>query len=170
MRKLKIFFLAVIVIGFISLAGGCKKTYTTVVQSKDSVFSSGWQEITTTYVSSDSAYEATITNSAITQSIVSDGVVLAYLGYVSSANDTVGELAGEDGVYTLFTVGSLQVISPYGDLTYSNSGFFFRYVIVPGSVLATNNLTKQEAKSLSYTEITKLASGSRISSAPSITQ
>jgi hypothetical protein len=169
-RKLKIFFLAVTVIGFAALSGGCKKTYTTVVQSKDSVFSSGWQEITTTYVSSDSAYEATITNSAITQSIVSDGVVLAYLGYVSSANDTVGELAGEDGVYTLFTVGSLQVISPYGDLTYSNSGFFFRYVIVPGSVLATNNLTKQEAKSLSYTEITKLASGSRISSAPSITQ
>lgn len=170
MRKLKIFFLAVTVIGFAALSGGCKKTYTTVVQNKDSVFSSGWQEITTTYVSSDSAYEATITNSAITQSIVSDGVVLAYLGYVSSANDTVGELAGEDGVYTLFTVGSLQVISPYGDLTYSNSGFFFRYVIVPGSVLATNNLTKQEAKSLSYTEITKLASGSRISSAPSITQ
>ncbi len=170
MRKLKIFFLAAIVIGFASLTTGCKKTYTTNVTTADSVYSSGWLEITTSYVASDSAYEATITNSAITQAIVSDGIVLPYLGYISSTNDTVGELASEDGVYTLFTVGSLQVISPYGDLTYANSGYFFRYVIVPGSVLSTNNLTKQEAKSLSYTEITKLTSGSKTSSATSITQ
>jgi hypothetical protein len=163
-RKLKIFFLAVTVIGFVSMTGGCKKTTNNITQGTDSVYSSGWLEITTTFVSADSAYEATITNSAITQSIVNDGVVLSYLGYISSSNDTVGELAAEDYVYTLFTVGSLQVISPYGDLTYANSGYFFRYVIVPGSVLATNNLTKQEAKSLSYTEITKLASGSKTSS------
>lgn len=170
MRKLKISLLTAIVIGFISMTGGCKKTTENITQGTDSVYSSGWLEITTSYVSTDSAYEATITNSAITQSVVSDGVVLSYLGYVSSSNDTVGELASEDGVYTLFTVGTLQVISPYGDLTYANSGYFYRYVIVPGSVLATNNLTKQEAKSLSYTEITKLASGSRTSSATSITQ
>jgi hypothetical protein len=57
-----------------------------------------------------------------------------------------------------------------GDLSTSQTGYLFKYVIVPGSVLATNNLTKQQAKSMSYTAILKLLSTAKTSSPASITQ
>ena len=66
MRKLKIFFLAVTVVGFISLSGGCKKTYTTVVESKDTVSTSGWLTISDTIYTDnvgDTIYQETFTNS-----------------------------------------------------------------------------------------------------------
>ena len=114
MRKLKIFFLAVTVVGFIALSGGCKKTYTTVVESKDSVFSTGWMTINDTLFTDnvgDTAYEETFGNSAITQAVVSDGVVLSYFGYVSGGTDTVSEQASEFAVYTLYAVGSVTIQS-----------------------------------------------------------
>jgi hypothetical protein len=177
-RKLKIFFLAVTVIGFVSLTGGCKKTYTTVVQNKDSVFSSGWLTISDTAEIidnfGDTGYIQTFKNSAITSAVVSDGVVLSYLGYVVATADTASQQASELAVSTLYQVGSvtIQSVPPdnggIGDL--NGQGLFYRYVIVPGYVLTTNNLTKQQAKSMSYTEITKLLSTAKTSSPASITQ
>jgi hypothetical protein len=173
-RKLKIFFLAVTVIGFIALSGGCKKTYTTVVESKDTVSTSGWLTINDSiYLDSygDTSYQETFGNSAITQAIVSDGIVLGYLGAASSG-DTIAALATEYFIYTTFAPGSVTIDSNPEDDGGSGdwSGSLFRYVIVPGSVLATNNLTKQQAKSMSYTAITKLLSAAKTSSPASITQ
>jgi hypothetical protein len=178
-RKLKIFFLAVTVIGFASLSGGCKKTYTTVVESQDTVSSSGWQNIALSIVTDnqgDTALQQTFTNSAVTQAIITDGVVLGYIGIPVSATDTAASLASEYGLYTTFQVGSV-IIDSYegddggaGDLSTSQTGYLFKYVIVPGSVLATNNLTKQQAKSMSYTAILKLLSTAKTSSPASITQ
>jgi hypothetical protein len=174
-RKLKIFFLAVTVIGFVSLSGGCKKTYTTVVQSKDSVFSSSWLTINDSiYLDNygDTSYQETFGNiGALTQSIISNGVVLTYLG-LASGGDTIASLAAENGVYTTYAVGNITIDSyPQDD---GGAGIFtgvlFRYVIVPGSVLATNNLTPQQAKSMSYTSITKLLTSAKTSSPASITQ
>ena len=111
---------------------------------------------------------------AVTQAIVSDGIVLGYLGAPTSSTDTAAALAAEYGVYTTYAVGSVTIDSNpgddngAGDISTSTSGFFFRYVVVPGSVLATNNLTKQQAKSMSYTAITKLLSAAKTSSATSI--
>ena len=176
MRTLKIFFLAVTVIGFAALSGGCKKTYTTVVESKDTVATSGWLTITDSiYLDSygDTSYQETFGNAAVTHAIVSDGIVLGYLG-APTGSDTAAALAAEYGVYTTYEVGSVTIDSNpaddggAGDMSTSNTGFYFRYVIVPGSVLATNNLTKQQAKSMSYTAITKLLSAAKTSSATSI--
>jgi len=178
-RTLKIFFLASIVIGFASLTSGCKKTYTTVVESKDTVSTSGWLTITdSVYLDNvgDTIYQETFTNNAITHAIVSDGVVLGYLGSPISAGDTSAALAAEYALYTTFQLGAvtIQSFTQYdggsGDWTTSLSDYYYRYVIVPGSVLATNNLTKQQAKSMSYTEITKLLSTAKTSSPASITQ
>jgi hypothetical protein len=181
-RKLKIFFLAVTVIGFAALSGGCKKTYTTVVQSADSVSSSGWLTLSTqpTIIDSygDTGYVQTFNNSAITSAVINDGVILSYLGYTTTGTgtttDTVAEAALEYDVYTTYQVGSVTIESPaadnggLGDLT--NSGLFYRYVIVPGSVLATTNLTKQQAKSMSYTQITAALAKAKQTSNASITQ
>jgi hypothetical protein len=85
-------------------------------------------------------------------------------------------LASEYGVYTTYDVGSVTIDSypadegGTGDWSTSTTGFLYRYVIVPGSVLATNNLTKQQAKSMSFTQITKLLAAAKTSSATSITQ
>jgi hypothetical protein len=178
-RKLKIFFLTVTVIGFVALSGGCKKTYTTVVESKDTVSTSGWLTISDTIYTDnvgDTIYQETFVNSKITQAIISDGIVLGYLGSPESATDTAAALASEYGVYTTFDIGSVTIDSypadegGTGDWSTSTTGFLYRYVIVPGSVLATNNLTKQQAKSMSYTAITKLLSAAKTSSPASITQ
>jgi hypothetical protein len=172
-RKLKIFFLAVTVIGFVALSGGCKKTYTTVVQSKDTVSTSGWLTINdSVYVDNlgDTSYQETFGNSHVTQAIVSDGIVLGYLGE-ASGGDTIAALASEYAVYTTYAAGSVTIDSYPEDDNGSGdwTGSLFRYVIVPGSVLATNNLTKQQAKSMSYTAITKLLSTAKTSSPASIT-
>lgn len=183
MRTLKISLLAAIVIGFISMIGGCKKTYTTVVESKDTVSTSGWLTISDTVYTDnlgDTIYQETFTNAAVTQAIVSDGIVLGYLGSPESATDTAAALASEYGVYTTFAVGSVTIDSypqdygGAGDMSTTlpngeGSGDYFRYVIVPGSVLAASNLTKQQAKSMSYTAITKLLSAAKASSPASIT-
>lgn len=177
MRKLKIFLLAVTVIGFIALSGGCKKTTENITQGTDSVYSSGWLTIDDAAVIDsygDTTYQQTFSNSAITQAIVSDGVVLSYFGYVSSGTDTAAEAASEFDVFTLYAVGSVTIESlpsdegGFGDL--NGEGLFYRYVIVPGSVLATTKITKQQAKSMSYTAITKLLSAAKTSSPASITQ
>ena len=175
MRKLKIFFLAVTVIGFVALSGGCKKTYTTVVQNKDSVFSSGWLTISDTLYTDqygDTSYQETFSPiAALTQSVISDGVVLTYLG-LASGSDTIASLAAENGVQTTYAVGSITIDSEPQDDGGGGiyTGVLFRYVIVPGYVLTTNNLTKQQAKSMSFTQITKLLSAAKTSSATSITQ
>jgi hypothetical protein len=181
-RKLKIFLLAVTVIGFISLAGGCKKTYTTVVQDKDTVFSSGWLAISDTGEIidnfGDTGYVQTFQNSAITSAVVSDGVVLSYLGYLVGPSDTGSQQASELDVLTLYQVGSVTIESfpvddgGSGDLTTAapnSSGVYYRYVIIPGNVLATMSLTPKQAKSMSYTAITAALDKAKQSSPASIT-
>ncbi len=177
MRKLKIFLLAATVIGFVSLTGGCKKTYTTVVQDKDTVFSSGWLAISDTgeIVDNfgDTGYIQTFQNKAITSAVVSDGVVLSYLGYIVGTSDTASQQAIELGVQTIYQVGSVTIESVppdnggIGDL--NGEGLYYRYVIVPGNVLATMNLTPKQAKSMSYTAITAAVAKAKQSSPASIT-
>jgi hypothetical protein len=51
------------------------------------------------------------------------------------------------------------VVLGYGvilDAVANDNGLWYRYVTVPGHVLATKGLTPVQAKSLSYAEITKL--------------
>jgi len=184
-RKLKISLLAATVIGFASLNTGCKKTTENITQGTDSVYSSGWltyqmQEVPLDNVG-DSGYEATFTNSAITQAIVNNGVILSYLGVSESTGtgtttDTLAESASEFGIYTTFAPGSVTIetystaLNGAGDLSSDVSGYFYRYVIVPGSVLASTGLTKQQAKSMSYTAITAAIAKAKQASNASIPQ
>jgi hypothetical protein len=183
-KNLKIGFLTAAAIGFIILMGGmtgCTKKTTTTVITPDSVYSSGWLDFSMTLnvdQNNDTAYISTFTNSAITPAVVNDGIVLSYLGFASGSgatSDTVAEQALEYDVLTNFQVGSVNIESfpfdngGFGDISTSNSGLYYRYVIVPGRLLTTTGLTRQQLKSLNFTEVTKLLqSAPRSASSPAL--
>lgn len=165
MRKFKIFFLTATVAGIISMIG-CTKNNTTTVYTKDSVFTSNWTTLAMDSSSAtNGAWEQTISAPAVTASILDNGVVLGYGAYVSSGTDTVVEQAIEFDLYQTFSVGSIFLQAGF-----DNSGLFYRYVIVPGSVLAGTKMTPQELKSMTYTEVTKLLSTTaKQAAAPTLT-
>jgi hypothetical protein len=179
-RKFKIFFLAATIIGFFSMIG-CTKNNTTTVYTKDSVFSSGWLsfQMTPSISQGDTAYQTTFNNAAITSAVVDNGIVLSYLGFAQSSgtsSDTISEQTLEYNTLTSYQIGSLTIesFSPnaggFGDLSTNVTGLVFRYVIVPGNVLAATKLTPQQLKSMNYTEVTKLlGTVSKQAAAPTLT-
>jgi hypothetical protein len=162
-RKVKIFFLTAAVIGFFSLIG-CSKSNNSPASTSDSVYTSPWTTLTMTYSTTDSDYEENISAPAITAAILDDCVILGYGAYLNNNNDTVVEQAIEFDMYQTFSVGNILLQAGF-----DNSDLWYRYVIIPGNVLTTNNLTPLEAKSLSYAEITRLLSpAAKQSSSPTI--
>jgi hypothetical protein len=164
--KLKILFPVIILVGFI--VGlfpmvGCNKTNTTVV--KDSVYYSPWMSIAMSPTDAgDTIYEGSISAANVTASIVSGGAVVTYLGEPGypSTGDTAAETALDFGLYTTLTPGSIQLTS-YGldnDFSTLVSGLVFRYVVIPGTVLATTSLrnyTQQQLSKMSFTDLQKAA-------------
>jgi hypothetical protein len=111
---------------------------------------------------SDSLYYEDFSNKKLTASTISKGAVLGYFGYPASAGDTIVENTSEFtaiyGVQQVFSVGSLEV-DALSDLSYtSTTGFLYRYVIIPGNVLANTslkNLSKDQLSRMSFTDVTK---------------
>jgi hypothetical protein len=155
--KLKIFALIISLVGLISVIG-CKKTTNNTVVMQDSVFYSPWTQLKMTTIG-DTVYYQDITASKLTQSLLNTGVVLSYLGSPGTS-DTAISNASDYGLYQVLHVGYIEVQS-YGylnDFSYSNSGFLYRYVIIPGSVLTTTslkNFSVQQLNKMSYTDVQK---------------
>ena len=158
MRTVKISILAVIVIGLFSLVG-CSKSNNSTTVVKDSVYYSPWLTITMTPTNAgDTTFAENVSASTVTASIVHSGAVLTYLGEPGypAAGDTAAESAIDFGLYATLVTGSIQLTSFFNDFSTNNSGLVFRYVVVPGTVLATTKLTPQQLRSMNYTEVTKL--------------
>lgn len=164
MRKLKILLSAlVVIVSFASLfsVAGCKKTYTTVVQ--DSVFHSKWLalDMTLDVSTGDSVYYQDIVANKLSSKIVNGGVVVSYLGYPNGSGDTVSEAFAEFAPYVqqLFITNTIRVISYGGDISWNAStgdGFFFRYVLIPGNVVANSTLkglTQNQLNKMKFTDI-----------------
>ncbi len=172
MTKVKIFFLASAAVGFFSLIG-CSKSNNT--SAPTSVYHSPWQTITMAPTDAgDTAYTGTISASKVTAAVVNGGAVLTYLGQPGfpAAGDTAAESSIDFGLYTTLVPGSIDLLSLgyLNDFSTSNFGFLFRYIVIPGNVLATTGLTRQELKSMNYTEVTKaLNSTSKQAPSPSLT-
>jgi hypothetical protein len=175
-RTVKFLFLAAIVIGLFSMIG-CTKNNNSTTVVKDSVYYSPWTTIAMSPTDAgDTIFTGTISASHITASIVSSGAVLTYLGEPGNpaTGDTAAESTVDFGLYTTMVTGSIQLLS-FGagsDFSTSNSGFVFRYVVIPGTVLATTKLTPQQLKAMNYTEVTKLlnTAGKTGSASPLSTQ
>jgi hypothetical protein len=157
-RKFKIFFLAVIAIGVGTMTmTSCSKNNSGPAKFTDSVFYSAWQPLNMTFEgvdpnTGDSAWEQVITNSKVTAAIISSGVVLTYVVEgITNAGDTVIQSA-DNLLVPYLSVNSIDL----GWEGNNPNGALFRYVIIPGNVLTTNNVTPKQLKSMNYTEVTKL--------------
>jgi hypothetical protein len=160
-RKLKIVFPAVVFIGLLSVVSCSKSNNNNSSSGKDSVFYSPWLTISMSATDAgDTAFTETISASRVTASIVSGGAVMTYLGEPGfpSTGDTAAESAVDFGLYTTLVPGSIELAS-FGlnnDFTTSNSGLLFRYVVIPGTVLATtslHNYTRQQLEKMSFKDI-----------------
>lgn len=165
MRKLKILSSVTLIAGFFLLSVGCSKSSnsSSTSSSTDSVFYSPWIKLQMSTVG-DTVYYEDLTASKLTQNILSTGVVLGYLGSPNaSAGDTSVNNALDYGLYQVLSVGKIEVQS-YGylnDLSFTNSGLLYRYVVIPGTALTTtslHNLTQQQLNKMSIKEISKALS------------
>lgn len=122
----------------------------------DSVIYSTWTAINLTWNATDLAFEQSISAPAITQDILDNGVILSYLDIPSQSGDQVVDAL--NFVTTIFSVGNVQLITDSsGEQVVQGEGF--RYVIIPGSMLASSALsqyTKGQIKDMSYAQITQL--------------
>ncbi len=170
MRK-SIFPLATAVCAFILFISvvGCKKTTTNNTVVQDSIYYSPWIKLAMTPTDAgDTSYYQVINASKVTQNALSRGAVLSYIGivaYPAKGDTSVQDLLAFNGL-TFLSPGSIEVDS-YGyknDLSYNSSNanpLLYRYVVIPGNVLAStalHNLTQQQLHSMSLTDIQKAAS------------
>jgi hypothetical protein len=128
----------------------------------DSVVHSKWITLSMALnvgTANDTFYTQTIVAPAITQKILDSGIVLTYLGFVDNNSITNVAIASPYFFNEIFTPGSISLLS------FSNyTGTDYRYVVVPGTVVAGNitsgpakGLTKQQLKDMSYQAVIKLA-------------
>ncbi len=165
MRKLKFLVLTgtVSVIAIISLVG-CKKTTNNTTVVKDSIYYSSWAALSMQLnvdANNDSIYYQDFDNSRITQSVVSSGAIIGFFGITDGSGDTtaldVAELSSYYNIEQQISVGVLD-LSALTDLSYSNGGFLYRYVIIPGNVLANSSLaglTRIQLQHMSFTDVQK---------------
>jgi hypothetical protein len=145
-------FFAVLVFASLFTVTSCKKTYNTVVQ--DSIYYSPWIPFKMTFDSQDSVYYQDFATKKLTAKIISSGVVLGYGGY-PAGKDTViqslSELTAFYGVQQIIWPDTIEVQS-FANLSFTaNSGLLYRYVIIPGNVLATTSL-----KNMSHDQLNKM--------------
>ena len=119
---------------------------------------SSWNELSMSFVFSDSLYEQTIKADSITQGVLDSGVVMTYMKYVNSSNQTT-VVNAETYMGVEFNLGKINLYS-----NYDFSGFSFRYVIIPGGVKAgqrsgsaISGYTKEQLKNMSYEHVLQLA-------------
>lgn len=154
---------------------GCSKSNSNGPSAKDTVYYSPWETISMSPTDGgDTIYTGTISASKITETVLSSAAILTYLGEPGypSAGDTAAEIAVDYGLYCTEVPGAIDLTS----LGYLNDfstggpyGFVFRYVVIPGTILETTGLTRQQLKSMNYTEVTKVLNAAAThASAPSL--
>jgi hypothetical protein len=169
---LKIVFSALFaIVSFAALfsVSACKKTYNTVVQ--DSIYYSSWTPLAMSFNTSDSLYYQDFNNSKITAKVIDHGAVLGYFGAVSSGDTTISSASEWPtylGVLQQLQVGVLD-LSSYYNLSYPNGDvpFLYRYVIIPGNVLANSSLkdlSKDQLNKMKFTDIQKALNNAQSSS------
>ena len=162
MKNLTIFSLLALVTSFAMIVG-CKKGDTGPVgpAGPDSVQYSKWTVLNMSPMDAgDTSFFEDFTVPALTQKILSKGAVLGYIGYVSQSQDTVVENVSE-AMAQLLAVGTIELQSYYVDFS---QYFFYRYVIIPGSVSISSlpgsgsgqTYTVDELRKMSYLQVSQL--------------
>jgi hypothetical protein len=123
----------------------------------DSVVYSNWITLTFTYNANDSLYHDTLSAPTITAGILDSGVILTYIEFPDANNvahiqpvSALNYIISED-----YSVGEINILSTQ-DLT----NLQYRYVTIPGSLLAgnsairkVNGYTTAQLKAMSYAQV-----------------
>jgi hypothetical protein len=164
MKKLKL--LAFVFIGLSVAIVSCKKGDTGPAGAAgaagpagpDSVYYSSWAAVSTPFAGlsgSDSVFEQIVTATAITQTILDQGMILTYIQLADGTVSDVADFSSFLDVY--YGVGTVTLDS-YG-LDLSQFGWSVRFVAIPGVVLSGNsvlkNYTKEQLKTVNYSVIAK---------------
>ena len=163
MKNLKL--LSILVACAAILVMGCSKGNTgpagpAGATGPDSALHSPWIQVSMTQGvdnNNDTFYFQNITAPKITQNILDSGLVLGYISFIGSNGDENVFNASESFNVT-YTVGNVNLVDYNGDLSYDNTGYLFRYVIVPGSILtqgAFKQYTKDQIRTMSYNAVQK---------------
>jgi hypothetical protein len=170
-RKLKFLMLATASVTALLFTVGCKKTTNNTTVVKDSIYYSSWAPLVMSFDNTDSVYFQDFDNSKITASVVSSGAVLGYFGLPNGSGDTSAINAAELNVYFYIeqqiSTGVLDV-SAAEDLSYANNGFLYRYVIIPGNVLANSSLkglTQTQLQHMKFNDVEKALTNASTQSA-----
>lgn len=171
MKNLKLF--TVLIAGVALVVLGCSKGSTGPEGPKgpagpDSVVHSSWITLSMTgYLdnNSDTFYYEALHAPAITQRILDSGIILTYLDLPDPGTGADNLVNAALYFTEYYAVDSIYLYSLPGGFTsgIDFSGLTYRYVVVPGSVLAGNittgpakGLTKKDIESMSYQAIEKL--------------
>ena len=168
MKKLKL--LAFVFIGLSVAIVSCKKGDTgpagpagaagaAGAAGPDSVYYSSWAAVSTPFAglsgSGDTVFEQVVTASAITQTILDQGMILTYIQLADGTVSDVADFSSFLDVY--YGVGTVTLDS-YG-LDLSQFGWSVRFVAIPGVVLSGNsilkNYTKEQLKTVNYSVVAK---------------
>ena len=168
MKNLKLFFLAALAAGCLSMIGCSKSSNSsTPAASADSVLYTNWTPLNMAGnidAFNDTFFTQSVTAKSITQHVLNTGIIIGYVRGVDNNGDTLivnaSTLMTED-----FYVGSIYLESdPFQAGTAANdySGFDFRYVVIPGRIATTGvgsseqSFTPSQLRSMSYTTISKI--------------
>jgi hypothetical protein len=174
MKNLKLFSSLAAFVAFMVV--GCSKGTTgpagaTGPAGPDSVLHSAWTQLSMTMgidANNDTFYSQNITAAAITQNVLDSDLVLGYISFIDASGAENVFNASEEFEIT-YTVGNIELIDYLGDLSYDNTGYSFRYIIVPGTILtnsAFKQYTKAQIKTMSYSTVEKLIGTSVTQTSP----
>lgn len=159
-----------LLLGFVGMLTwtSCKKGDTgpagaTGPAGPDSVMYSAWISLTFSYnavTDSTGYFTDTLAAPAITQGILDSGVVLGYVdGSANNDGTAIIPVSGAEnlGFAETYELGKIVV---YDLTTTDYSSFRYRYVVIPGSKIATNGTVRKyngytisELKSMSYDKL-----------------
>jgi hypothetical protein len=137
----------------------------------DSVLHSAWTQVILSMgvdANNDTFYSQNIAAASITQNVLDSSLIMGYISYLDSAGQESIFNASESFNIT-YSVGNVLLVDYFGDLSYYNTGYSFRYVIVPGSILtnaAFKQYTKAQIKTMTYSQLEQLVSNSKPSGSP----
>jgi hypothetical protein len=142
---------AAIVIGLTSCSksGGTGPVGPAGPAGPDSVIYSAWIPLNTTFSTTDSLFEGTVSASSITAGILDSGVILTYINFSqTSAADIQPVSALNYFISEDYSVGQINILSTQ-DLT----GLPYRYVIIPGSKIAGNSAASRKINGYTTAEL-----------------
>jgi hypothetical protein len=167
-KNLKLFFLAALAAGCVSMIGCSKSSNSsTPAAAADSVLYTNWTPLSmagNVDASNDTFFTQSVTAQAITQHVLNTGIIIGYVRGVDNNGDTL--IVNASTLMTEnFYVGSIYLESdPFqiGTAGVDYTGFDFRYVVIPGRIATTGTgnseqtFTPAQLRAMSYSTITKI--------------